>query len=76
MGLVIDLYPSPREDRCFFKLMRKIATHLDMGNISSDRVDGDPMFRTSDDAEYERLVNLQSQNKSCLGKIKIETPGD
>lgn len=75
MGCVIDLVPSPTEDRCFFKLMRNIAEELDMTNVSCDREVGDPIFRTEDDLEYERLVQLRSEQRSCLGKVKIETPG-
>ena len=75
MAVVIDIAPSPLENRCFFKLMREIVEHLDTGNLSHDREDGDPIFRTTDDDEYERLKDLQIRQKACLGKIKIETPG-
>ena len=59
MAVVIDIAPSPLENRCFFKLMREIVEHLDTGNLSHDREEGDPIFRTTDDAEYERLKDLQ-----------------
>ena len=55
--------------------MRNIAEELDMTNVSCDREVGDPIFRTDDDSEYERLVRLRTEQKSCLGKVKIETPG-
>ena len=74
-ALVIDLHPDPLGDRCFFKLMREIAEELDTGNVSCDREEGDPMFRTSDDQLYEKLVKLRSEQTSRLGKVKIETPG-
>ena len=55
--------------------MRQIAEELDTGNICSDRISGDPFFRTFCDKEYDRLIQLQMENKSHLGKVKIETPG-
>ena len=73
MALVVDLSPDPRQDRCFYHVLRELADMMETSSLNSSQTNGHPFFKTEDNKTYQNLLEKKEKNRAKLGAMKIET---
>ena len=76
MALVVDLSPDPRQDRCFYHVLRELADMMETSSLNSSQTNGHPFFKTEDNKTYQNLLEKKEKNRAKLGAMKIETPSN